>query len=39
MKFFMRVLVTCGTAYIGSNKCIELSNAGQEVFVTDSFYN
>ena len=35
----MRVLVTGGAGYIGSHTCIELLNAGHEVFVIDNLSN
>jgi UDP-glucose 4-epimerase len=35
----MRVLVTGGAGYIGSHTCIELLNAGHEVFVIDNLCN
>ena len=35
----MRVLVTGGAGYIGSHTCVELLNAGHEVFVIDNFCN
>jgi len=35
----MRVLVTGGAGYIGSHTCVELLNAGHEVFVMDNLCN
>jgi UDP-glucose 4-epimerase len=35
----MRVLVTGGAGYIGSHTCVELLNAGHEVFVIDNLCN
>jgi len=35
----LRVLVTGGAGYIGSHTCVELLNAGHEVFVIDNFCN
>ena len=35
----MRVLVTGGAGYIGSHTCVELLEAGHEVFVIDSLCN
>jgi len=35
----MKVLVTGGAGYIGSCTCIELLNAGHEVFVIDNLCN
>jgi UDP-glucose 4-epimerase len=35
----MRVLVTGGAGYIGSHTCVELLNAGNEVFVIDNLCN
>jgi UDP-glucose 4-epimerase len=35
----MRVLVTGGAGYIGSHTCVELLNAGHEVFVVDNLCN
>jgi UDP-glucose 4-epimerase len=35
----MRVLVTGGAGYVGSHTCVELLNAGQEVFVIDNLSN
>ena len=35
----MRVLVTGGAGYIGSHTCIELLNAGHEIFVIDNLCN
>ncbi|MDA9354379.1 UDP-glucose 4-epimerase GalE [Amylibacter sp.] len=35
----MRVLVTGGAGYIGSHTCVELLEAGHEVFVVDNFCN
>ena len=35
----MRVLVTGGAGYIGSHTCLELLNAGHEVFVIDNLSN
>ena len=38
-KINMKVLVTGGAGYIGSHTCIELLNAGHEVFVIDNLCN
>ena len=38
-KINMKVLVTGGAGYIGSHTCIELLNAGHEVFVIDNLSN
>jgi len=38
-KIKMRVLVTGGAGYIGSHTCVELLNAGHEVFVIDNLCN
>ena len=35
----MAILITGGAGYIGSHKCIELLNAGEEIVVMDNFYN
>ena len=35
----MRVLVTGGAGYIGSHTCVELLDAGHEVFVVDNLCN
>jgi UDP-glucose 4-epimerase len=35
----MRVLVTGGAGYIGSHTCVELLEAGHEVFVVDNLFN
>jgi UDP-glucose 4-epimerase len=35
----MRVLVTGGAGYIGSHTCVELLNAGHEIFVIDNLCN
>jgi len=35
----MKVLVTGGAGYIGSHTCVELLEAGHEVFVVDNFCN
>ena len=35
----MRVLVTGGAGYIGSHTCVELLEAGHEVFVIDNLLN
>ena len=35
----MRVLVTGGAGYIGSHTCVELLEAGYEVFVIDNLSN
>ena len=35
----MRVFVTGGAGYIGSHTCVELLEAGHEVFVVDNFCN
>ncbi|OXR33486.1 UDP-glucose 4-epimerase GalE [Pseudomonas umsongensis] len=34
-----RILVTGGAGYIGSHTCVELMNAGHEVFIYDNFSN
>lgn len=34
-----RILVTGGAGYIGSHTCVELVNAGHEVFIYDNFSN
>ena len=39
MEASMRVLVTGGAGYIGSHTCVELLNAGHEVFVIDNLCN
>ena len=39
MEANMRVLVTGGTGYIGTHTCVELLNAGHEVFVIDNLCN
>jgi len=38
-KIKMRVLVTGGAGYIGSHTCVEILNAGHEVFVIDNLCN
>ena len=38
-KIKMRVLVTGGAGYIGSHTCVELLNAGHEIFVIDNLCN
>jgi UDP-glucose 4-epimerase len=38
-KINMRVLVTGGAGYIGSHTCVELLEAGHEVFVMDNLCN
>ena len=38
-KINMRVLVTGGAGYIGSHTCVELLEAGHEVFVIDNLCN
>ena len=38
-KIKMRVLVTGGAGYIGSHTCVELLEAGHEVFVIDNLCN
>jgi UDP-glucose 4-epimerase len=38
-KINMRVLVTGGAGYIGSHTCVELLDAGHEVFVVDNLCN
>ena len=38
-KIKMKVLVTGGAGYIGSHTCVELLNAGHEVFVIDNLCN
>ena len=38
-KIKMRVLVTGGAGYIGSHTCVELLNAGHEIFVVDNLCN
>ena len=35
----MKVLATGGAGYIGSHTCVELLNAGHEVFVIDNLSN
>ena len=35
----MRVLVTGGAGYIGSHTCVELLEAGHQVFVVDNLCN
>ena len=35
----MRVLVTGGSGYIGTHTCVELLEAGHEVFVVDNLCN
>ena len=35
----MKVLVTGGAGYIGSHTCVELLEAGHEVFVVDNLCN
>ena len=35
----MRVLVTGGAGYIGSHTCVELLEAGHEIFVVDNLCN
>ena len=35
----MKVLVTGGAGYIGSHTCVELLEAGHEIFVVDNFCN
>ena len=35
----MKVLVTGGAGYIGTHTCVELLNAGHEVFVIDNLCN
>jgi UDP-glucose 4-epimerase len=35
----MRVLLTGGAGYIGSHTCVELLEAGHEVFVIDTLSN
>ena len=35
----MRVLVTGGAGYIGTHTCVELLEAGHEVFVVDNLCN
>ena len=35
----MRVLVTGGAGYIGSHTCVELLEAGHEVYVIDNLCN
>jgi len=39
MEINMRVLVTGGAGYIGSHTCVELLEAGHEVFVLDNLSN
>jgi UDP-glucose 4-epimerase len=38
-KIKLKVLVTGGAGYIGSHTCVELLNAGHEVFVIDNLSN
>jgi UDP-glucose 4-epimerase len=38
-KIELKVLVTGGAGYIGSHTCVELLNAGHEVFVIDNLSN
>jgi UDP-glucose 4-epimerase len=38
-KIELKVLVTGGVGYIGSHTCVELLNAGHEVFVIDNLSN
>ena len=38
-RFFMSILVTGGTGFIGSHTCVELLNAGYDLVVFDNFYN
>ena len=38
-KIKMRVLVTGGAGYIGSHTCVELLNAGHDVYVIDNLCN
>ena len=38
-KIKLRVLVTGGAGYIGSHTCVELLEAGNEVFVIDNLRN
>ena len=38
-KIELKVLVTGGAGYIGSHICVELLNAGHEVFVIDNLSN
>ena len=38
-KIKLRVLVTGGAGYIGSHTCVQLLNAGHEVFVIDNLCN
>ncbi|MBR4461824.1 MAG: UDP-glucose 4-epimerase GalE [Erysipelotrichaceae bacterium] len=35
----MRILVTGGTGFIGSNTCVELMKNGHEVIIVDNLYN
>ena len=35
----MKVLVTDGAGYIGSHTCVEILEAGHEVFVIDNLCN
>ena len=35
----MKVLLTGGAGFIGSHTCVELINAGHEVFIYDNFVN
>ena len=37
--FYMRILVSGGTGFIGSHTCVELLNTGHEVVIFDNFYN
>ena len=39
MEINMGVLVTGGAGYIGSYTCVELLEAGHEVFVVDNLCN
>ena len=38
-KIKLKVLVTGGAGYIGSHTCVELLEAGHEVFVIDNLFN